>query len=236
MAGIETLVNAAKGHAREAKEAAQRVDARVEALAKEMAELKVMIFTDMMTLMGSCSRIEQALDAIRSDVGVLKGEMVATKLRVGRLDNENEANRESLRESRDSVRALADDVRTTQRRQADIVTANRIDRIKMDERYAAMKAEVAGVRSDVSASGQHAAVGEAFARKALDSVSELGEITKIKVEETIDIKREKREDKRHLWKWALGLVGAIAIASSGYALKACGVKDAPALTAPAAAH
>lgn len=254
-ANLETRIDLAKGVSDEAKTAAKdakevagqakdiasqvlvavqllAVDVKTlsgdfKAFLKDDAEKDVRILTDMMMLMGSGTRVESRLD-------VLGSTLEATKLRVGRLDNENEANRDKIRESHESLRAMANDVRTTQTRLADKAAADRLDRARMEERFVAIKSDIAELKKDVTESGQHAAVSEAFARKSLDSVNDLGEITKIKVQETVEIKREGREDKRHLWKWALGLVGTLLVAGATYA--ATHWPTTPQPQTPAGAH
>lgn len=225
---LEARIDLAKGEAAEAR------DATI-ALAKVVEERFAMLFGDMATLMGSNIRIERSLENSERKLEQIEPRLDATVIRVGRLDNENEENRESIRKSRDSINVVSNDVKSTQRRQAELATQNKMDRKLMEDRHKALKTGIADALEAAIRSGQQAAVGEAFGRKALDSVDELGEITKIKVQETVEINREGREDKRHLWKWALGaVIGPLIIAAVTYELTHPTAAHAP--QTPAGAH
>lgn len=230
-ANLEVRVDEAKGEAAEAKTlAAQAMSFAKEArdatvsLTAVVEERFAMLFTDLTTLMGSGIRVEKCLDALKAQNVVIDDRLTTTIVKVERLTGETDANADKIRASQNSIRAMANDVRSTQTRLAEKAAADKMDRVRMEERFAAMKSDITELKKDVSASGQHAAVAESFARKSLESVDEIsGIFVEEKREERVEtreIKKEKREDKRHLWKWALGLVGALAIAGASYALKA----------------
>ena len=227
LSSLADTAGAASDHARGA-------EAGVAKVAKLIEERFAMLFGDMATLMGSGIRIEKRLDSIESRLD-------ATTMRVGRLDHENEANREAIRESRDSLRVVANDVRSTQTRLADKAAADKLERARMEERHKALKSDIADLKKDVTSSGQHAAVGEALARKSLDSVDDLkGIVVDEKREERVDVretKKESREDKRHVWRWALALVGAVVLLVVATILAAhFGPQNVPHLPAPGAGH
>lgn len=196
----------------EVKTAIKGLTDAIAAVANSTEERFMMLFTDTATNMGSGIRIEKGLDALKAQNLVIDDRLTTTIVKVERLTGETDSVQDKIRASHDSIRTLANDVRSTQTRLAEKAAADKMDRVRMEERFATMKSDISELKKDVSESGQHAAVGEAFARRSLDSVDEIkGIVVEEKREErteTREVKKETREDKRHLWKWALGVFGA----------------------------
>lgn len=229
MAGIETLVNAAKGQAKEAKEAALRAEKKVDVLSIALEEKFAMLFGDVAMVLKGQGRLESRVEVIDATQRVFGAKQAAGERDFQQLARETGGHSVSLAELE---RRLA----AAERVHAQNTSKYAVDRVRLDERISWLDKRQDKIEGVAVETGKHAAVAEEFARHTLESVNEAIDERKEQRVEKREVAKEKREIKWHALKWALGLLGALLLAGSGYALKACGVKDAPALTVPVPGH
>lgn len=130
----------------------------------------------------------------------------ATAVRTARLDNEKEIREDEIRRQRKKAEALSIQL-------ADLDKRTAVDATELRTRLAVVEENEDELEEKMENTGQRAISAEMRLEAERAAHASQAEIDKEDRGEKRKIAEERREDKRHLWRYALAFAGAVAFAA-----------------------